>query len=178
MTIMQIGALVWLLTALGGVTMLWTRIAGKPRPPGWLSLAHGTGALVGLALVAWSAMFIAEAQNLWQNMALGFGVLAAAGGFTLLLGFHMRGRTLPLPIMIVHGMLGLVAVAFALLAGFADLSLGGVDPAPPNVPVSEQTAKQRAHHQQEHTHSPHRQPDVDGVLAGELEYFFDQVHHA
>lgn len=121
---MQVGALVWLATAAGGLTMAWMRVAGRPRPPGWLAGGHGVGAVAGLALVAWSAAWRFAGQDVLQNVALGLGVLTAAGGLTLLLGFHLRAKRLPMPIVIAHGILGAVTVAVALVAGFADTELG------------------------------------------------------
>lgn len=123
MTLMQWGAILLLLAAIGGITMAWTRVAGKPHPPGWLAGVHGLAAVAGLVLVGWSALIIEEAQHVLQNVALGLAVLAAAGGITLLAGYHLRGKPLPLPIIILHGILGLVTVAIALVAAFADFQI-------------------------------------------------------
>lgn len=120
MTIIQWGAICLLLAAPGGMTMAWMRVAGRPHPPAWLPAVHGLAAIAGLVLVAWSAIFVAEGQNVMENVALGLVVLAAAGGITLLLGYHARGLPLPVPIIIVHGMLGIVALAVTLVAAFAD----------------------------------------------------------
>lgn len=124
MLLMQIGAVVWALGAAGGITMAWLRIAGAPHPPSWLAGLHGLAAVTGLVCVGWSALMRFEGQDVLQNVALGLGVLAAAGGLTLLLGFHMRARRLPVPIIIVHGILGLVTVGISLAAAFMDTSLG------------------------------------------------------
>lgn len=124
MNVMQWGGILLLLAGLGGLTMAWMRISGKPQPPGWLAAVHGVAAVPGLVLVAWAALVTEGGDAVFHNIALILAVLAAAGGLTLLIGYHMKGLPLPIIIVVLHGILGAAAIVFTLLAGFADMPLG------------------------------------------------------
>ena len=49
-------------------------------------------------------------------VALGIFVLAAAGGATLFIGFHLREKALPKPFVVGHGLLALVGVVLLWLS--------------------------------------------------------------
>ena len=61
----------------------------------------------------------AAAVGTMLTAALPLFVVAAIGGFTLL-SFHLRKRSLPIPLMLVHG--GVAVVAFLVLLS---LVIGG-----------------------------------------------------
>jgi hypothetical protein len=46
-------------------------------------------------------------------------VLAALGGATLFLGFHLRQRALPIPLVIGHGLLAVTGFVLLLIALFS-----------------------------------------------------------
>jgi hypothetical protein len=108
---MQAAAIVLGLAAVGGLTLATIRMMGTPRPPTWMALGHGVVALTGLGLL------IKEANNpgipQLAQVALGVIILAVLGGSTLFLGFHMRQRALPIPLVIGHGLIA--ASGFVLL---------------------------------------------------------------
>jgi hypothetical protein len=55
-------------------------------------------------------------------------VAAALGGTTMALGFHRRGRPLPVPLMLGHGLLAVIGVVLVLMAVFAGADGNGVSP--------------------------------------------------
>src|SRR5262245_27511836 len=91
---MEAAALVLGLAALGGVTMAGIRLSGTPLPPTWLALGHGGIAAVGLVLLI-QAVLTTTVPTMAQ-VALGIFVLAALGGATMFIGFHMREKALPI----------------------------------------------------------------------------------
>ena len=50
--------------------------------------------------------------------ALGVFVLAAMGGFTLFLGFHLRSKPLPIWMVLGHGLVALLGVVLLAMARF------------------------------------------------------------
>jgi len=107
----QIATIILGLSAIGGLVMATIRLSGSPRPPTWIALIHGLVAVVGFGTLV-SAALNRELPFLTQISIGAFG-LAALGGLGLFLGFHVRKRPLPIPLVLVHG---LVAVsAFVML---------------------------------------------------------------
>ncbi|HLU40218.1 MAG TPA: hypothetical protein VK081_12600 [Planctomycetota bacterium] len=108
---MKLAAILFALAALGGVTLLTLRIRRGANPPLALAAVHGLFALAGVI-----ALGVAVAQTDAGGLPLASLVLfllAAVGGATLLFGFHLRNRLLPVPIVVGHGMVA--ATAFVLL---------------------------------------------------------------
>jgi hypothetical protein len=108
---MQAAAIVLGLAALGGLTLAVIRLMGSPRPPTWMALGHGAVAATGLGLLVYAAIDTGIPQL--AQIALGVIVLAALGGTTIFLGFHMRGRPLPIPLVVGHGLIA--ATGYVLL---------------------------------------------------------------
>lgn len=106
------------LAALGGVTLAVIRLSGTPRPPTWIALTHGAVAATGLGLLI---LVVISGGVAWLfKVSLGVLVLAALGGTTLFLGFHVRNRALPIPLVIGHGLIavtGYVLLLFGLFRG-------------------------------------------------------------
>src|ERR671920_13284 len=100
---MQIAAILFALAALGGATLAGIRLSGRPRPPTWLALGHGAVAATGLALLIYAAATAGSPTLVW--VAVGGFVLAALGGGVLFVGFHLRGRALPIVLVIAHGLI-------------------------------------------------------------------------
>lgn len=101
-----------------GATMAVQRLQGKPLPSTGVALAHGGVAALALVLyiVATLGAETAPAAAWW---AIGLFVVAALGGSALFLGFHLRERELPVPLVFVHGGVAVVAFVILLVAVFA-----------------------------------------------------------
>ena len=109
---MGVALTLFAVAALGGATIAIMRLRGIPRPPTWLALAHGAIAAGGLGCLIYDVATITPG-NLALG-ALGVLILAALGGATMFLGFHMRGKELPIALVFGHG---LIAIAgFVMLA--------------------------------------------------------------
>jgi hypothetical protein len=101
------------LFALGAVTGLYLAVAhfrGQPLNMG-AALAHGAFGAAGLVLLALALYKVGFAGL--GAVALGIFVVAALGGF-FLFSFHLRGKKLPSPVVIIHAVAAVVA--FVLLA--------------------------------------------------------------
>jgi hypothetical protein len=108
---MTIALVLFAVAAVGGLMLAFMRVTNKPLPLS-LALVHGALAAAGLVLLAVGAFSVKGTGQ--TRLALALFVLAALGGFTLF-SFHMRKRQLPMPIVVIHG---LVAVAaFLILLG-------------------------------------------------------------
>ena len=113
---METAAIVLGLAAIGGATLAGIRLSGTPRPPTWLALVHGTVAAVGLILLIYQAA-TTGVPGLAQA-AIGVFVLAALGGATLFLGFHLKEKPLPIPFVIGHGLAAVTGYVLLLVAIF------------------------------------------------------------
>jgi hypothetical protein len=113
---MPTAAVLFLLAALGGITMVGIRLSGQPRPPTWLALGHGAIAASGLVTLIYTAAM--QTIPLLAQIALGIFVLAALGGATIFLGFHMKEKPLPIPLMLGHGAAALTGFVLLVLAIF------------------------------------------------------------
>ena len=105
---MTLAAILFTLTALGGAVAASYPLRGLGRPPTWLALGHGA-----VAVGSFVALVYAATSGLSEvaQIALTFLLLAAAGGATLFLGFHLRSRPLPLILVVAHGLLAIAGVA-------------------------------------------------------------------
>jgi hypothetical protein len=98
------------IAAVGGATLAVMRLTNRPLP---LALALGHGAIAATGLVVLIAAVVgAAAVGTMLAAALVLFVIAAIGGFTLL-SFHLRKKSLPIPLMLLHG--GVAVVAFLVL---------------------------------------------------------------
>src|SRR5262245_45103718 len=91
------------LAALGGLTLAGIRLSGSPRPPTWMAVGHGLVAATGLVLLIYAIATTTTPQL--TQVALGVLVLAALGGAGLYLGFHLREKELPIPLVLGHGLI-------------------------------------------------------------------------
>jgi len=109
---MQLAAILLSLAALGGVAMVVIRLRGAPLPPIGLATGHGTIAAIGVIVLAYHAYTPGIPQL--AQIALGIFVLAALGGLTLFTMFHLKGRALPIPLVLGHGLLALTGLGLLL----------------------------------------------------------------
>jgi ABC-type amino acid transport system permease subunit len=82
---MEIAAVLFVLTALGGGGIATMRLAGRPRPPTWVALMHGGLAALSIVILGYTAA--TSGVPMLGQIALGVFVLAALGGATLFLLF-------------------------------------------------------------------------------------------
>ena len=109
--IMKTAGVLLAITALGGLTMVGIRYAGKPQPPTWLAMLHGllSAAAVTLLLYAYLTVGL-PALACWALLLL---LIAAAGGAFLNLNYHWK--MLPLPIKLIAGHASVAMIGFVLL---------------------------------------------------------------
>jgi hypothetical protein len=122
-TMAATAAVLFAVAALGGATMAAQRLRGREAPSGTLAAIHGLAAAAALVVYA-LALLGANSAPASGVVAISLFVVAALGGATLLFGFHLRGRALPVWLVLVHG--GIAVVAFVLLL-VAVLGNGGGD---------------------------------------------------
>src|SRR5262245_34013548 len=113
---MQLAAIFFALAALGGLTIAVMRLSGTPRPPTWMALGHGAVAAIGLLSLIYAAA--TETLPTMALAALGCFVLAALGGATIFVLFHLRLKPLPIPLILGHGALAVVGFVLLLLGIF------------------------------------------------------------
>jgi hypothetical protein len=99
-----------------GLTMAVQRLQGAPHPSTGVALSHGGVAAVALVLAVIAAV-AADPVPALAVWAIALFVVAALGGAVLFLGYHLRGRELPVPVVFVHG--GVAVVGFVLLLAAA-----------------------------------------------------------
>ena len=109
---MQAALIVLALAALGGLTVAVMRLSGAPYPPLWMALGHGVVAATGLGLLIYAAIDPGLPPK--GQIALGIFILAALGGATMFLGFHLRKRPLPIPLVIGHGLIAVCGYVLLL----------------------------------------------------------------
>lgn len=111
---MTAAAILLALAALGGATLLILRIKRRANPPLALAFAHGAVAAAGLLTLAVTVLGSGErGVALWALVAF---CVAAAGGLTMVFGFHMRGRLIPVPLALLHGLLAVTGYVTLLVA--------------------------------------------------------------
>lgn len=118
MTNLNLAATLFGFAAAGGITMLVIRLRGAPRPPTWLAVGHGLLALAGLVTLISASVALNSIPPL-IGWSLAILCLAAAGGATIFLGFHLPGRPLPIPLIFAHGLLAATGWGLLLFAVFA-----------------------------------------------------------
>lgn len=99
--------------ALGGLVLAFKALKGE-QPPMPLALLHGLLAASGLLVLI--SVVLAEESMGMAGVSLILFVLAALGGFGLF-SFHLRKKTLPKPLVIVHALAAVTA--FLLLLAWA-----------------------------------------------------------
>ena len=109
---LRTSAVLFAITAVGGLAMAVIRFGGKPNPPSWLAMLHGLLAAAGLTLLAY-AYFTATVPA-FAALALLLFVVAALGGVVLNLAYHLKALPLPIWLVVVHA--AIAVVAFLLLA--------------------------------------------------------------
>lgn len=113
---MVIAAVLFAIAALGGSVMAFMRFSGRELPPMALALVHGLFAASGL--IALLVVVIGANVSTQSEIALGGFVIAALGGFYLF-SYHLRGKALPVPVVLIHGVVAVISFVLLLMGIYA-----------------------------------------------------------
>jgi hypothetical protein len=105
-----VAAALFAVAALGGLTMAYIHFGKQRNPPFALAVLHGVFAATALIILLWTVLRMPSGTLVaW---ALGLFVVAALAGF-FLFSYHIRGKSLPGPGVVVHA--AVAVTAFVLL---------------------------------------------------------------
>lgn len=110
---MQVTAILFGIAAAGGLLMAGMRISGVMQPPTWLAMGHGFMAVAGLTLLVYAQATVGLPP--FALAATSLLLLTASGGVAMNLLFHWRRVSLPLPLVIGHGLFAVTGIALLLL---------------------------------------------------------------
>jgi len=113
MMMLKVSAILFAISAVGGLVMASIRLMKKVNPPAWLAMLHGLMAASGLTLLAY-ANFAATVPA-FALYALCLFVVAALGGLLLNLGYQWRNLPLPVGIMVLHALIAVSGFVLLLL---------------------------------------------------------------
>jgi glucose uptake protein GlcU len=111
-------AILFAIAAVGGVIMALIRFSGRDYPPAALAVIHGLFAAAGLIALLLVAFGAGVASSM--RTALLLFVIAALGGFWLL-SYHVKRRALPIPLMVIHALVAVIAFII-LIVGILNLA--------------------------------------------------------
>jgi predicted membrane channel-forming protein YqfA (hemolysin III family) len=115
---MQTSAVLLVLAALGGLAMVALRVSKNQNPPTALAMGHGVIAAAGLITLIYAVFVSAVDAPEMAKWSVGVFVVAALGGLGMFTLFHLRGRLLPVWMMLGHGAIAAVGLVLLLLAIF------------------------------------------------------------
>jgi predicted membrane channel-forming protein YqfA (hemolysin III family) len=113
---MQTAAVFFVLAALGGLTMVGLRLSKKQNPPTFLAIGHGLIAAAGLITLIYTVFTTTSPVPQTAHWAIGVFVVAALGGLGMFTLYHLRGRLLPVWMMLGHGAVAATGLVVLLLA--------------------------------------------------------------
>jgi len=113
---MNTAAILFAIAAVVGVTMAVMRFSGRGLPSIALAAVHGVFAAAGVVILVIRIMGNVVSDLIVASLS-GF-ILAALGGFTLFLSFHLKKRALPIPLMLVHAAVALISFVLLLAVIF------------------------------------------------------------
>lgn len=116
MLVLRTAAWLFVLTALGGITMAGIRFVGQRNPPVWLSMGHGFAAGAGVTLLAYAVFTTAVPAT--AKAALALFLLAAGGGVLMTLAFEWKHRLLPAWLVLAHALVAVAGFVLLLFAAF------------------------------------------------------------
>jgi len=99
-------AILFAIAAVAGVIMALIRFTGRDYPPAALAAIHGLFAAAGLIALLLIAFGAGVSSSM--RIALLLFVIAALGGFWLL-SYHVKKRALPIPLMVTHALIAVIA---------------------------------------------------------------------
>ena len=129
MLLPHIAAVILGLGALVGAYLAITRLRGK-TPSLSIAIVHGLLVAPGLLILLYAIVLHGRLQNrgdvsrfdepheIQMGVAAAMFILAAIGGLYMFIR-HGRGRHVPLPIVVIHGLAALTAYTILLIALFS-----------------------------------------------------------
>ena len=112
---MNTAAILFAIAALGGIIMAMIRLSGRDYPPMWIAIIRGLFAAAGLVMLLTVVFGTAAATSI--QIALLLFVVAAIVGFALFY-HHLKGRPLPIPTMVIHALIAVVAFIILIVVLF------------------------------------------------------------
>jgi hypothetical protein len=112
--ILKVSSTLLAITALGGLVMAGMRFAGRPHPPAWLAMLHGSLAAAALTLLIYA--YATVGLPALAVAALVVLVIAAGGGTILNLNYHWKMQALPKWLVVVHALAAAVGFLMLLVA--------------------------------------------------------------
>jgi glucose uptake protein GlcU len=109
---MNVAAILFAIAALGGIIMAMIRLSGRDYPPAFLAVVHGLFAAAGLVALLMAVFAPGVATSF--KIALVLFVVAALGGFWLV-SYHFKRQALPIPLMVIHALVAVVAFIILLV---------------------------------------------------------------
>lgn len=113
---MGTAAILFAIAAVGGAVMAALRLGGRELPPLGLALLHG--ALAAAGLITFIVKVVGNVVPTLATVSLVGFIVAALGGFTLFLGFHLKKKALPIPIMLIHATVAVLSFILLLVVLF------------------------------------------------------------
>jgi len=114
--VMMTAAVLFGISALGGLTMAGIRFSG-PNPPTWLAMLHGFLSAAALTLLIYAACTIGLPAL--ANLAVVLFVIAALGGVVMNLNYHWKLLPLPKWLVVVHALVAVTGFVLLLAALWA-----------------------------------------------------------
>jgi hypothetical protein len=109
---MTLALVLFAMAAMGGALLAFLRLSNRPLPTA-LALLHGALAASGLAALAYYVLGTGGSSQ--ARIALAIFVVAALGGFVLF-AFHLQKKQLPVPLVVIHGAVAVIAFLILLVA--------------------------------------------------------------
>lgn len=113
---MSLAAILFAVAALGGLVIAIMRFSGREVPPMGLAVVHGLAAAAGLLALIFAVL--GHTQATASTVALIGFVVAALGGF-FLFSYHLRNQALPIPVVVIHGLVAVISFVILLYSIFA-----------------------------------------------------------
>ena len=111
---MQTAAVLFGVSALGGLVMAGLRFSGRAYPPASLAMLHGllSGGALTLLIYAWFTVGL----PLYAAVATVLFLIAAFGGVAMNLGYHWNHLPLPKWLVLTHAVVAVAAFVLLLAA--------------------------------------------------------------
>jgi uncharacterized membrane-anchored protein len=111
-TMTQAAIILFAIAAMGGLVMVFQVFRGRERPWSWLAMGHGFLGAAGLTLLVWATVFGFVPSLV--NIGLVVLLLAALGGVTLALKYHVKMLPLSRPLVLGHAAIAVVGFLLVL----------------------------------------------------------------